>query len=346
MAANVLFDQLGRQRNDRVYRERIDHLDQMRDEEVRKRYRFNKESIRFICNLLRDKLQQPTKRSQALSVELQVLIALRFYATGNFLQVLGDTVGIDKGTASRVVRKVSLALSELLPVYVKWPSEDEKREIKNDFYKMAGFPGVIGCIDGTHVRIQRPSENEPAFINRKGYPSINVQAVCDSKGRFTNLVARWPGSTHDSHMLRTSNLRTVLERDNNGLQNGILLGDSGYACKPYLVTPYLRPSDQSQERYNGSHCRTRVTIERAFGWWKRRFHCLHGELRMHPERLAHNDALHCFKGACAVLHNLAILLREPQLDQDQDVDIGEINGQNNGQEDGNGVRNYITRTFF
>ncbi|CAG2202918.1 unnamed protein product [Mytilus edulis] len=71
MAANVLFDQLGRQRNDRVYRERIDHLDQMRDEEVRKRYRFNKESIRFICNLLRDKLQQPTKRSQALSVELQ-----------------------------------------------------------------------------------------------------------------------------------------------------------------------------------------------------------------------------------------------------------------------------------
>ncbi|VDH94751.1 Hypothetical predicted protein [Mytilus galloprovincialis] len=128
MAANVLFDQLGRQRNDRVYRERIDHLDQMRDEEVRKRYRFNKESIRFICNLLRDKLQQPTKRSQALSVELQVLIALRFYATGNFLQVLGDTVGIDKGTASRVVRKVSLALSELLPVYVKWPSEDEKRE--------------------------------------------------------------------------------------------------------------------------------------------------------------------------------------------------------------------------
>ncbi|CAG2258086.1 unnamed protein product [Mytilus edulis] len=70
-AANVLFDQLGRKRNDRVYRERIDHLDQMRDEEVRKIYRFNKESIRFICNLLRDKLQQLTKRSQALSVELR-----------------------------------------------------------------------------------------------------------------------------------------------------------------------------------------------------------------------------------------------------------------------------------
>lgn len=98
------------------------------------------------------------------------------------MQVLGDTVGVDKATASRVVRKVSLALADLLPVYVKWPTNDEKKEIKNEFYRMAGFPGVIGCIDGTHVRIQRPSENEPAFINRKGYPSINVQAVCDSKG--------------------------------------------------------------------------------------------------------------------------------------------------------------------
>ncbi|CAC5373982.1 unnamed protein product [Mytilus coruscus] len=120
-------------------------------------------------------------------------------------------------------------------------------------------------------------------------------------GSFTNPVARWPGSTHDSHMLRTSNLRTVLERENNGLQNGILLGDSGYACKPYLITPYLRPSDQSQERYNGSHCRTRVTIERAFGWWKRRFHCLHGEIRMHPERVCTIIGMICLRIVSKIL---------------------------------------------
>lgn len=86
-------------------------------------------------------------------------------------------------------------------------------------------------------------------------------------------------------MFKTSSLRVLLERENYGLQNGIVLGDSGYACKPYLQTPYLRPSNDSQERFNSAHCKTRVTIERAFGWWKRRFHCLHGELRMHPERV-------------------------------------------------------------
>lgn len=103
-------------------------------------------------------------------------------------------------------------------------------------------------------------------------------------GKFIDVVARWPGSTHDSHMFRTSQLRTRLE-SHHGLQDGILLGDSGYACKPYLITPYLRPSTQAEERFNVAHKKTRTQIERAFGWLKRRFHVLHGEIRMAPERV-------------------------------------------------------------
>lgn len=52
-------------------------------------------------------------------------------------------------------------------------------------------------------------------------------------------------------------------------------------------------------------------------------------------------------GACAVLHNLAIILREPNFEDDlDDVDRGEINMRYNGPEDGSSVRNYITRTYF
>jgi len=40
-----------------------------------------------------------------------------------------------------------------------------------------GFPYVVGC-----VRIQAPKVDEPAFVNRKGVHSINMQAVCDHKG--------------------------------------------------------------------------------------------------------------------------------------------------------------------
>ncbi|XP_048240406.1 putative nuclease HARBI1 [Haliotis rufescens] len=339
MAANILFERLGRTRKDRVFRKRTQHLESMSEEEVRARYRFGKASIGYICDLVRDELQPKSSRSHALSVELQVLVALRFFASGSFLQITGDTIGIDKSTASRVVRKVSLAIASLVPKFVTWPSERDIGDIRKEFYNISRFPGVIGCIDGTHVRIQAPSDNEPAFVNRKGYHSINVQAVCDSQGKFTNLVARWPGSTHDSHVFKMSNVRQHLETHHTTLQDGVILGDSGYACRPYLMTPYLKPSSPEQERFNSSHKRTRSTIERAFGWLKRRFHVLHGEIRMSPERVC------TIIGACAVLHNLAIILREPMLDVDGEDDSN-IEGQYTGPEDGRGIRDYITRHYF
>lgn len=33
---------------------------------------------------------------------------------------------------------------------------------------------MLGCVDGTFIRIQTPSENEPDYVNRKGYHSLNV----------------------------------------------------------------------------------------------------------------------------------------------------------------------------
>ena len=33
------------------------------------------------------------------------------------------------------------------------------------------------------MRIQAPNKNENDYVNRKGYHSINVQAVCNHKGK-------------------------------------------------------------------------------------------------------------------------------------------------------------------
>jgi hypothetical protein len=48
--------------------------------------------------------------------------------------------------------------------------------------KKFNIPGVIGCVDGTHVRITAPNVDEPSFVNRKGFHSLNVQATCDHEG--------------------------------------------------------------------------------------------------------------------------------------------------------------------
>lgn len=38
----------------------------------------------------------------------------------------------------------------------------------------------------------------------KNYHSIIVQGICKNKLRFMNIVSKWPGSTHDSFILRIS----------------------------------------------------------------------------------------------------------------------------------------------
>lgn len=45
------------------------------------------------------------------------------------------------------------------------------------FMEKFHFPGVLGCIDGTHVAIIRPKEHEETFLNRKNYHSLNVLIV-------------------------------------------------------------------------------------------------------------------------------------------------------------------------
>ncbi|KAK0144584.1 hypothetical protein N1851_017037 [Merluccius polli] len=60
--------------------------------------------------------------------------------------------------------------------------------------------------------------------------STNTQIVFDATFNILDVVAKWPGSTHDPHILMGSGLRQLFER--HLVPVGChLLGDSGYPCK-------------------------------------------------------------------------------------------------------------------
>lgn len=169
------------QRKRRIYRRQLDPLGTYTDSELRSRYRFGREAIQYIVGLIADDTAPQTNRNRAVPVVMQALITLRFLASGSFLQVVGDTFqGFDKSTVSRVVCRVTKALTAKLGDFIKFPStRGERDEIKQGLFRVGGFPCAIGFIDGTDVRIKAPLENEPDFVNRKGFHSINVQAICD-----------------------------------------------------------------------------------------------------------------------------------------------------------------------
>lgn len=180
---NNYFELLRQNRLPRVFNRNV-NINDLSDEKLRQRYRFSRDSLRYIAALIEDDIRPLTNRNHAISAEEQLLVALRFYASGSFLQVIGDTFGYDKATVSRIVRRVSLALAEKRDNFIKFPTTvAEKRVIRDGLYELGGFPGVIGLVDGTHVRILAPTNNEANFVNRKGYHSINVQVVCDHKGQ-------------------------------------------------------------------------------------------------------------------------------------------------------------------
>ncbi|KAM7290407.1 putative nuclease HARBI1 [Ixodes scapularis] len=284
---------LGRER---VFRERLNPLDVFDEFELQQRFRFGYDGIMYLVELLRPDLEPQTRRSQVVSTELQVIVALQFFATGNFLITAGDYVHVHVSTASRIVRKVTAALARRAERFIRWPNEAEAAEVQQQFFEVAGFPSVVGAVDGTHIRIQGPSDHEEAYVNRHGYHSINVQLVVDAAYQIRHVVARWPGSANDSKIFKKSALSVKLS---NGTYDGLLLGDSGYACEPWLMTPFLVPSSSPEEEYNKAHITTRCIVERTIGQLKRRFNCLHAELRMLPKRCCDIVV------ACCILHNLA-----------------------------------------
>lgn len=153
---------------------------------------------------------------------------------GNMLITVADFSGVSKSSASKIVKKVSYAIASLAPRFIQMPQgQDDIRKAQLEFYNRARLPRIIGAIDCTHILIQSPGgRHAENFRNRKGYFSFNVQTVAPENLKIIkNIVARWPGSTHDQSIFNRSTLRQSLVAGDFG--NSLIVADSGYANTPF-----------------------------------------------------------------------------------------------------------------
>lgn len=237
-------------------------------------------------------------RNFAISPANQLLGTLRFYATGCTYLEAGDFGGYGRSSAHRIIRRVSEALASLAPIHITFPETDEEiRYTQRVFWELAKFPRVLGAMDCTHVRVASPGGETPeVFRNRKGYMSLNVQGICNADLEITDIVARWPGSAHDSHIFNNSRRRCLFETGH--YEDAVLVVDSGYAVRSYLMPPLDRPHLPEEHLYNEAQIRTRNPVERLFGCLKKRFPVLAMGLRLKMENIFPVIV------ATAVLHNI------------------------------------------
>lgn len=95
----------------------------------------------------------------------QLLTTLMFCASSAHQINIADFMHMDQSTVSRIVIKVCEAIAGLRNRFIKMPSTPEEiLTCQNNFYQKFRFPRVIGCIDGTHIKIRAPGGCK---INRK-----------------------------------------------------------------------------------------------------------------------------------------------------------------------------------
>ncbi|KAL3768298.1 hypothetical protein ACHAW5_005661 [Stephanodiscus triporus] len=134
--------------------------------------------------------------------------------------------------------------------------------------------GCIGALDGWVVKIKKPTRDkdnvyEPSsFYSRKGYFGLNVQCIVDKQKRVLFRTIKSRGAEHDSTAFKNSHLYQYLMKICVWLcdKGYYFIGDSAYAIKSFLLTPYDNAFHGTPEdNYNYFHSSSRISVECAFG---------------------------------------------------------------------------------
>ncbi|XP_055377927.1 putative nuclease HARBI1 [Condylostylus longicornis] len=173
--------------------------------EIFENFRMDKETFNFICEKLDEKLKpHPLHVRESLSTKCKVAISIYKLASSAEYRVVGNQFGVHKSTVKKCLYEFCDAMLTYIKEEIYMPKNEEAEEVIKNFKEKSGIPQVLGAIDGTHIPITPKQEGYRDYINRKGWPSLILQAVVDSKYLFRDITCKHPGCTHDATVLKDS----------------------------------------------------------------------------------------------------------------------------------------------
>lgn len=108
-------------------------------------------------------------RPDAISPVMKLMVTLRFLAGGESFQTLALCFRIAHNTISTIIQQTCDAIIvKVGPKYMITPNTAEEwHEIRVRFLRDWNFPGVVGCLDGKHIAVVKPSSTGSQFLNYK-----------------------------------------------------------------------------------------------------------------------------------------------------------------------------------
>ena len=302
-------------------------------------FRISRRTFEYIVRVVGpDLTKRDTRLRQCIHVNKRVAVALWRLATGDTYRSTGLQFGIGRCTAMLITHDFCEAIAKRATEFIKFPAtEQEVLQSIRFLTNKSPFPQVVGAIDGSHIALKTVPVNERIeYFNRKQDYSIVIQGVADASFKFLDVSTGYPGSIHDTRILRLSKLQREIDQGTwlntpskriGGSEVGpLLVRDSAYPLSVWLMKPFKQTPTltESQLRFNRALSQARVVIEQAFGILKGRWRCLYKPLEEKTSRVPTTIM------ACCVLHNICIDVGDPSaidpVEDDNEMDQSSFNG--------------------
>lgn len=211
-----------------------------------------------------------------IPVETALMISLRYCAGGSPYDLF-PLFGTGYTSVFMCLWSTVRAIHACPELKIRFPSSHaEQRKIARGFQKKskARFYCCIGCLDGMLVWTDKPTEEECEkmkcgakrfMCGRKGKFGLNLQAVCDHKGRFIAFFILHPGSSSDLLSFIRSSLYKDLSTPGFLFPGLALFADLAYVNNFFIVVPFKNVGAGSMDDFNYFHSSVRIMIECAFG---------------------------------------------------------------------------------
>ena len=300
---------------DADYEDKVDNFYEvtvplLNDRQFKEQFRLTRESVAKVMNLI----AEDEEEGSGIPLRKKLLLFLWYSGSVVSFRKVAILFGMSLGAAWTAANDVIRRLVDIRDRVISIPGVADIQAVIRGFADK-GVRGACGAVDGCHVEIIRPQDNEQAYVNRKCYHSINLMAVVDSRCRFMDICVGWPGSVHDSRVFRNSPLGRQLTQERYRAEmlpdDAFLIGDAAFQLSSFMMTPFrenqLRvqregePTPQQKKHFNYVLSGARVVVEHTFGVLKSRFRRL-----TLVETKSVEGAVRLVTAVC-VLHNICIM---------------------------------------
>ncbi|KAL7298383.1 hypothetical protein TKK_0000263 [Trichogramma kaykai] len=274
------------------------------------------EEFHYIVHVLYKSLQKDwcNLHNKPILPEEEIVITIRFLATGQSYVSLAFAFNIGVSTVSKIIHEVMDYMWIILrPVHMGVPTRQDFLSSANTFLRKYNIPNCIGAVDGKHVRIKKPAHSGSLYFNYKRYFSCVLQAVVDGNGKFTFIDICPYGSQSDGAIFGHSDFKRGLDERAFAIPDAAKLpftnvtmpyyfiGDGAYPLRGDLLKP-IRGHNLPpwQKYYNKRISRARVVVENAFGRLTQKWRIFHTTIQCQP------DTVEKIIKATCILHNIIL----------------------------------------